>query len=165
MFPENFLSAGRIKPRSEATSKKRVLEEIGDLLSSSVPDLPPERIFDKLLERERLGSTGVGQGIALPHARIQGVSVAKGALIHLEAAVDFDAIDNQGVDLVFGLIVPEMATEEHLKLLAQLATLFSDQDFCGRLRDATTSDQMLSIIEQSPAATTAAPGKQPGSGQ
>ena len=111
MFPANFLASERIVCNSQAASKKRILEEIGSLLSSSVPGLIPEKVFDKLLERERLGSTGLGQGIALPHARMPGVDRAYGALIHLQSGVDFDAIDRNPVDLVFGLMVPEEATQ------------------------------------------------------
>lgn len=136
MFPENFLTLDRVDPSSGASSKKRVLEAIGALLASSTPGLTETKVFDKLLERERLGSTGLGQGIALPHARMEGVEQACGALIRLEEGIDFDALDNQPVDLVFGLMVPEEATDEHLQLLAQLARLFSDTEFCGKLRKA-----------------------------
>lgn len=146
MFPENFLTIGRISYRSEAGSKKRVLEEIGGLLASSTSGLSQEQVFDKLLERERLGSTGVGQGIALPHARIEGVTEASGALVRLASGIDFDAIDNQQVDLVFGLIVPEQATEAHLQLLAQLASLFNNEKFCTQLREAVDSESMLELI-------------------
>ncbi|MCW8908198.1 MAG: PTS sugar transporter subunit IIA, partial [Sedimenticola sp.] len=99
--------------------------------------------FDKLLERERLGSTGLGNGIALPHARMAGVGEARGAFVQLQSKADFDAIDRQPVDLVFGLLVPEQATEEHLQLLARLATLFSDDSFCERLRKAGNPQALL----------------------
>jgi len=148
MFPENFLTLDRISPKSGAGSKKRILEEIGALLASATPGLTPEQVFDKLLERERLGSTGLGQGIALPHARIEGVENACGALIQLESGVDFDAIDNHKVDIVFGLMVPQQATEEHLQLLAQLATLFSNEKFCSRLRETEQSESILELINQ-----------------
>lgn len=146
MFPANFLDAERIICCSPAASKKRILEEIGSLLSSASPGISPTKVFDKLLERERLGSTGLGQGIALPHARIAGVDHACGALIQLQAGVDFDAIDDQPVDLVFGLMVPEEATQEHLQLLARLATLFSDDEFCGRLRAMQDSHAVLKLL-------------------
>ena len=148
MFPENFLTLDRINPTSGAGSKKRILEEIGTLLASALPGLSSEQVFDKLLERERLGSTGLGQGIALPHARIEGVENACGALIRLQSGVDFDAIDNQQVDIIFGLMVPQQATEEHLQLLAQLATLFSNEEFCAQLRKNEGSKSILELIHK-----------------
>jgi len=146
MFPANFLTADRISCRSGAASKKRVLEELGGLLAASAEDLTRDRVFDRLLERERLGSTGLGQGIALPHARIKGVEDARGAFVQLQSAIDFDAIDDQPVDLVFGLLVPDEATQEHLNLLAKLATLFSDTDFCDSLRKAEDQEAALASI-------------------
>ena len=146
MFPENFLTLDRISLKSGAGSKKRILEETGALLASAIPGLTSEQVFDKLLERERLGSTGLGQGIALPHARIEGVETACGALIRLQSGVDFDAMDDKAVDIVFGLMVPQQATEEHLQLLAKLATLFSNKKFCTRLRAIDNSREMLELI-------------------
>ncbi len=143
MFPVNFLTVERISAANPAASKKRVLEEVAKLLASTSEELTQGAVFEKLLERERLGSTGLGQGIALPHARMAGVEEACGAFIQLESKADFDAIDQQPVDLVFGLLVPEEATEAHLQLLAKLATLFSDSNFCDRLRQAKDSTSLL----------------------
>lgn len=155
MFPANFLTADRISCRSGAASKKRVLEELSGLLAASAEGLVKDRVFDKLLERERLGSTGLGQGIALPHARIKGVEDARGAFVQLQSAIDFDAIDDQPVDLVFGLLVPDEATQEHLNLLAKLATLFSDTDFCDSLRKAEDQEAALASIMSRQAAPSA----------
>jgi len=149
MFAENFLTIDRISPTSGAGSKKRILEEVSALLAASTPGLTSEQVFDKLLERERLGSTGLGQGIALPHARIEGVENACGALIRLQSGVDFDAIDNQKVDIVFGLMVPQQATEAHLQLLAHLATLFSNEEFCTKLRKIGDNHAILDLLHQS----------------
>ncbi|OOZ36783.1 PTS sugar transporter subunit IIA [Solemya velesiana gill symbiont] len=135
MFPADFLTVERIGCRNPAASKKRVLEEIGKLLATSNPELKIEEVFDKLLERERLGSTGLGNGIGLPHARMAGVEQAVGAFLQLKTGVDYDAINGNPVDLVFGLLVPEEATQEHLQLLAKLASLFSNQKFCEMLRN------------------------------
>ena len=146
MFPADFLTTDRINCQSTAASKKRVLEELGGLLAASAEGLAKDRVFDKLLERERLGSTGLGQGIALPHARIKGVEDARGALIQLQSGIDFDAIDDQPVNIVFGLLVPEEATQEHLELLAKLATIFSDTDFCNSLRKAENQEAALASI-------------------
>jgi len=153
MFPDDLLSGTRIRLASGASSKKRVLEEVAELFATSVPELTPEKarekVFNKLLERERLGSTGLGQGIALPHARIEGVENACGALIRLQSGVDFDAIDNQKVDIVFGLMVPQQATEAHLQLLAHLATLFSNEEFCTKLRKIGDNHAILDLLHQS----------------
>ena len=148
MFPENFLTIERIGCRDPASSKKRALQELARLLSLSAPELDENAVFDKLLERERLGSTGLGHGIALPHARIQGIEEACGAFLQLENPIDFDAIDNQPADLIFGLLVPESATEEHLRLLAQLATLFQDAQLCARLRTAQSAAEILDQIQR-----------------
>lgn len=146
MFPADFLVLDRISCQNPAASKKRILEEIGRLLASSTPELTGEQIFEKLLERERLGSTGLGQGIALPHARIEGTEQARGALVQLQSGIQFDAIDDHPVDLVFGLMVPQNATREHLQLLAELASLFSDLEFCARLREARDRHSLLNEI-------------------
>ncbi len=151
MFPANFITVERISAANPAASKKRVLEELAGLLATASETLTQGAVFDKLLERERLGSTGLGHGIALPHARVAGVTAACGAFIQLQSGADFDAIDQQPVDLVFGLLVPEEATEEHLQLLAKLATLFNDEAFCKRLRKARNSETLLrEFIQQEP---------------
>jgi PTS system nitrogen regulatory IIA component len=144
VFPENFLSIERIALDIEAGSKKRVLEQLAALLQSDRRSL--EGIFDQLLERERLGSTGMGHGIALPHARIDGLTQALGGFIRLADGVDFGAIDGAAVDLVFGLLVPGDATEEHLQLLATLAGLFRNPEFCIRLRQAPDPQHVLHAL-------------------
>jgi PTS system nitrogen regulatory IIA component len=148
MFPPNFINADRIACKQQIGSKKRVLQELGELLASNHKELIPEAVFDRLLERERLGSTGLGHGIALPHARTPEVSQAVGAFLQLEAGVDFDAIDGRPVDLAFGLLVPHDATEEHLQLLAKLAAMFGDEQFCERLRAADTPEELMELIGQ-----------------
>ena len=148
MFPANFLNVERISCGNAAGSKKRVLEEVGRLLASSTSELTQDKVFDKLLERERLGSTGLGHGVALPHARMAGVEQAWGAFIQLSEGVDFDAIDGEKIDLAFGLLVPEEATQEHLTLLAKLASLFSDDALCAKLRSAKSEEQIHRLIQQ-----------------
>jgi PTS system nitrogen regulatory IIA component len=147
MFPPNFLVVERIRCRQEIGSKKRLLEQLSELLASHAPGLSPKLVFDRLLDRERLGTTGLGMGIALPHARMGEVQHPVGALIHLNSGVDFDAIDKQPVDLAFGLVVPEGAREEHLQLLARLAALFSQPQFCAELRQAKSADEILRLME------------------
>ncbi len=146
MFPANFLAVERIGCQVDASSKKKILEELGKLFEGCAPGLTQDTVFDRLLERERLGSTGLGNGIALPHARMPELEQAHGAFLQLSAGVDFDAIDNQPVDLVFALLVPEAATQEHLQLLAGLATLFSQSTFCERLRRTKDRATLLRLL-------------------
>jgi PTS system nitrogen regulatory IIA component len=148
MFPNGYLVEERIGCNVEAASKKRVLEQLGQRLAEAVPDLNQDMVFDALLERERLGSTGLGKGIALPHARMPQITQALAAFVQLPEGIDFDAIDNQPVDLAFAMLVPEEATDEHLQLLAKLAQMFDDQDFCIALRQAATTSELYQLIQQ-----------------
>jgi nitrogen PTS system EIIA component len=148
MFPDGFLLEERIGCGVEAASKKRALEELGLRLANAVPELTQDMVFDALLERERLGSTGLGKGIALPHARMPQVTESAAAFIQMPSGVDFDAIDNQPVDLAFAMLVPEQATEAHLQLLAKLARMFDDAPFCTALREAETTQQLFQLIRQ-----------------
>lgn len=128
----------------DSSSKKRLLERAAHLLSPGDAE-QAERVFERLLERERLGSTGLAGGVALPHARVPGTTSTRGAFIRLAEPIEFDALDGQPVDLVFALLVPEEATDDHLKLLAQLASLFKDQDTCEKLRSAD-SEQVHALL-------------------
>ncbi|WP_089724149.1 PTS sugar transporter subunit IIA [Candidatus Thiosymbion oneisti] len=147
MFPPHLIVADRIGNDLELSSKKRLLERLGMLLASIDPDLSPEGVFGRLCERERLGSTGLGHGVALPHARMQEVTEAVGAFVQLRKGVAFDALDNGPVDLAFGLLVPESVTELHLQLLAQLASMFKDPRLRQDLRRATSAEQILALLE------------------
>ena len=121
--------------RVPASSKKRVLEFIAEQIHEQDESLNDVQIFNNLISRERLGSTGIGQGIAIPHCRLEGLDRVIGVLLTLEESVEFDAIDNQPVDLVFALIVPKEATSEYLELLSQLAEKFNERSFCNALRE------------------------------
>jgi len=144
MLIEGILDTQSILVEDDSSSKKRLLERSAHLLAPDDSE-QAERVFERLLERERLGSTGLSGGVALPHARVPGISKTRGAFIRLTQAIDFDAMDGQAVDLVFALLVPEEATEEHLQLLAQLASLFKQADFCQQLRtaDAKQAHELL----------------------
>ena len=136
MLPRDVISEDQVYLSHPATSKKKALEAAADLLASAESSLSAALVFEKLLERERLGSTGLANGIALPHARTQGVTRASGAFLRLQEAVDFDSVDEQPVDLIFALLVPEHATQEHLDLLGNLARLFRDPYICNQFRQA-----------------------------
>lgn len=146
MFPSKFIVAGRIGSKLEIGSKKRLLEVLGKLLASADPALSQDTVFGHLLERERLGSTGLGHGIALPHARMKEVHEAIGAFVQLQSGVGFDAIDDRPVDLAFAMLVPESASETHLQLLSQLATMFSDATLRERLRCAESTEEILLLF-------------------
>jgi PTS system nitrogen regulatory IIA component len=98
------------------------------------------------LSRERLGGTGIGHGVAIPHGRLKHGDRPRAAMIRLKQGVDFDAIDNEPVDLLFALVVPEQSTEEHLKILAMLAAMFQDAGFRQRLRQAGSAEEIMQII-------------------
>lgn len=139
---EQLIAPERVICRNDVQSKKKALEVLSHSLASASPELDSRAIFDSLLGRERLGSTGLGEGVALPHGRLADSPRAVGAVLKLGRGIDFDAMDQQPVDLLFGLVVPEHFTDEHLKILAYLADMFSNQAFCQQLRTMDT-DQLL----------------------
>ncbi len=116
----------------EASSKKRVFEQAG-ILFENQHGIARSTVYDALFAREKLGSTGLGQGIAIPHGRIKGLKEARGAFLRLATPVSFDAPDGKPVSQVFVLLVPEAATEHHLQLLSELAQMFSDKSFRERV--------------------------------
>jgi nitrogen PTS system EIIA component len=131
----------------QSSSKKRVLEQISQLLAEDQPQLTAEEIFDSLIGRERLGSTGLGHGVAIPHGRMGGLEAPIGAFVRLESAIDFDALDRQPVDLLFALLVPQESTSEHLQLLAQLAQMFSDAGFSAQLRASRDGRELYQLLQ------------------
>ena len=144
----NLLVPERIRCGVHVTSKKRSLEVLSALLAPTTGEPSERTIFEHLIGRERLGSTGLGKGVALPHARVDGISETLGALIRLDQPIDFDAIDKQPVDLLFALIVPKHFTDEHLRILAALAELFSDHAFCERLRNSQSEEEIYQHISR-----------------
>lgn len=136
----------RISPDFHATSKKRALEELSTLMATSAAGLSKDKIFDSLVGRERLGSTGLGHGVAIPHGRISGRDHAIGAFLRLHEGIDFDAVDGQSVDLLFALLVPDHFTDEHLALLSQLAELFSNKKLCQELRATQDAAHVFDLI-------------------
>ncbi|MGA0033354.1 MAG: PTS IIA-like nitrogen regulatory protein PtsN [Burkholderiales bacterium] len=140
-----LLPAANILPDADLTSKKRVFEQAG-LLFENNQQISRSLVFDSLFAREKLGSTGLGQGVAIPHGRIKNLKNATGALIRVRNAVPFDALDGQNVKLVFVLLVPERATDEHLQILSELAQMFSDRNFREKLIVAATAEELQQLI-------------------
>ncbi|MDR1995595.1 PTS IIA-like nitrogen regulatory protein PtsN [Azonexus sp.] len=142
----NILTPAQILLDLEASSKKRVFEQAGQLFEAHL-GLARSVIFDSLFAREKLGSTGLGQGIAIPHGRIKGLKQAAGAFIRLANPVPFDSPDGRGVNLLFVLLVPEQATEEHLQILSELAQRFADRSFREALQNAPDAATVLALFQ------------------
>ncbi|MEN8204837.1 MAG: PTS IIA-like nitrogen regulatory protein PtsN [Pseudomonadota bacterium] len=139
----DLLNPERVVCRDDVGSKKRLLEQVSELLASSSPDLSQNEIFDALLNREKLGSTGLGKGVAIPHGRMTTLEYPVCTFIKLGTPVDFDASDGQPVDLVFTLLVPEESTEEHLQVLSTIAEIFSNTGICSALRACESGSCLL----------------------
>lgn len=146
MHLSELITPERIICNLQAQSKKRALEEISERIATGVANVTTNEVFDSLLSRERLGGTGIGYGVAIPHGRLKNSSHAIGAFIKLQDAIDFDALDNQPVDLLFALLVPENSTEEHLQILASIASMFNDEQMREKLRQTNTSEEIYQLI-------------------
>lgn len=127
------------------SSKKRALEVISELAASQL-DQNPQKLFECMLGREKMGSTGIGNGIAIPHGRIFNSDQAVGVLIQCAEPIEFDAIDNQPVDLLFALLVPDDQCNEHLKTLSLIAQKLGDKQICRQLRHARSDQELYDII-------------------
>src|SRR5918911_1017245 len=140
-----LLSPSHVLLDLQASSKKRLFEQVG-LLFENHDAIARSLVFDSLLARERLGSTGLGQGVAIPHGRIKGLKEAVGALVRLAQPVPFDAPDGNPVNLVFVLLVPEKATEKHLQILSELAQMFSDKALREAMSTAPDAAALFQLV-------------------
>ena len=145
MDMESILSPQRTRHALQSTSKKRLLEDIAHLIHDSIPGLGVDAMFTNFTAREKLGSTALGCGIAIPHCRLANCEQITGALVHLTIPVNFDAVDGQAIDTVFALVVPEQAAQEHLDVLAALAALFSQAEFCQAMRTVGSNRELYDI--------------------
>lgn len=136
----SILKPDRIVCDADAVSKKRSLEILSETLAQNEPGITSSKIFDSLLSREKLGSTGLGLGVALPHGRSEQFSEARLAVIKLAQGIDYDAPDSEPVDLLFALIVPENSCDEHLQILALLAEMLADENLVTQLRQTSNCD-------------------------
>ncbi|KLV06389.1 MULTISPECIES: PTS IIA-like nitrogen regulatory protein PtsN [Photobacterium] len=141
----NVLSLDCTKSAVPCSSKKRALEIISEIAARHL-DQNPQPLFECMLNREKMGSTGIGNGIAIPHGRISNSDQAIAVLIQCQDAIQFDAIDNQPVDLLFALLVPDAQCKEHLKTLSCIAEKLSDKQICKQLRTAKSDEELYQIL-------------------
>lgn len=150
----DVLDADRIAVDIAVSSKKSLLEKAAALLAAA-PDSAAERdIFESLCQRERLGSTGLGHGVAIPHGRVNGQDAVAAAVIRLQTAIDFDAPDSEKVDLFFALAVPDQCTDVHLRLLADIAERLGSAKQRDSIRETADPDDILKLLSTEPASTT-----------
>lgn len=141
----SILSPSQVLAQVDVTSKKRAFEEAG-LLFENLHGLGRALVTDSLFSRERLGSTGLGHGVAIPHGRIKGLKTPMAAVFQLAQAIGFDAPDEQAVSLLIFLLVPEAATQKHLEILSEIAELLSDAVLREKLTSSTDSQQLYDLI-------------------
>ncbi|GFD67432.1 PTS IIA-like nitrogen regulatory protein PtsN [Alteromonas sp. KUL106] len=141
-----IVSLDRTECAVQCNSKKRILEIIADIAAKNNESIDQATVLSSLMSRERMGSTGIGNGIALPHGRLAGLEKVIAIIVTCTPAIDFDALDEKPVDIFFALLVPEEQTEGHLQTLATVAGKLSDKETIKAIRRATTSDDILSAL-------------------
>lgn len=146
MSIRKILSLEHVLCGVQSGSKKRALERIADLVGQGNPTVDTKELFNSLVTREKLGSTGLGNGVAIPHCRLASCQKPVAVFLQLAEPIDFDAIDRHPVDLIFALIVPDSSIDEHLKLLKKLAEKFSNPEICESLRTAESSEVLYQLI-------------------
>ncbi len=150
----DLLHQDAIIPALKATSKKQLLQELATK-AAKLSGVSEREIFDVILQRERLGSTGVGHGIAIPHGKLAGISTISGIFARLESPVDFEALDDEPVDLVFLLLAPEGAGADHLKALSRIARILRDQDLAAKLRQTDSASAIYAFLNEEQANSAA----------
>jgi PTS system nitrogen regulatory IIA component len=147
MLVSDIISQSLVKTLSNISSKKRLFQEISACLSESC-SLSLDTILSALQDREQLGPTGMGNGIAIPHAKIVGLHSITGMFVRLEKPIDFDSIDKQKVDIVFAILAPNINGVDHLKALAKISRVLRDQRICSKLRSTEDNTALYSILTQ-----------------
>jgi PTS system nitrogen regulatory IIA component len=150
----DLLDVSAIMPALKANSKKQLLQLLAER-AAVISGIPEREVFDTILQRERLGSTGVGNGIAIPHGKLAGVRHITGVFARLETPVDFEALDDQPVDLVFLLLAPEGAGADHLKALSRIARVLRDADTVAKIRGTRDASAIHALLSQTPASHAA----------
>jgi len=146
MLDSDLLSPGRILAGVRINSRKRLLELISETLAKKNKELNPREIFESLCAREHLGSTALGNGVAIPHGRISATRDVEVVFLQLIKPLPFDADDGKPVDLIFALAVPKQCTEDHSKLLSSIADRFSDPELLQQLRQATDANELWQLL-------------------
>jgi len=141
-----LLTLERSRCGVSATSKKRALEYLSDVLMHEAGEEAVRAVFEGLTLRERLGSTGLGRGVGLPHSRSGEIDQPRAAIIRLDHPIEFDAVDREPVDLLFALLVPEHSNDEHLRILSRLAEMFRDDALCQQLRACRGDEDLFSAV-------------------
>ncbi|MDP4766334.1 MAG: PTS sugar transporter subunit IIA [Pseudomonadales bacterium] len=147
---ESILSLNRTHANIQASSKKRAIEEAAKLIANDMLGLTADDIYNCLIAREKIGTTAIGDGIAIPHCRLKGCTEIVGSLISLQEPVDFEAYDNQSVKLMFVILVPSEVVDEHLQALAMLAKSFESPDYRQLLASAATNEELYRRATQTP---------------
>jgi PTS system nitrogen regulatory IIA component len=150
----DLISLEGIAANLRATSKKQALQDLARR-AADVTGESERAIFEVLIERERLGTTGVGNGIAIPHGKLPGLDRLYGLFARLETPIDFDAIDEQPVDLICLLLAPESAGADHLKALARVSRLLRDRSICEKLRGSDSAEAVYALLTESTASHAA----------
>ena len=142
---EDILTPERCYCNVEGVSKKRILKTVSEKLEKNTGYLDANQVFDALMAREQLGSTGLGNGIAIPHCKVPECKEILGCVVTLNEAIDFDAVDSNPVDLLFVLIVPDEKSDAHVQALSQVAQLFNDENFCFILRNTHDGEDIYNV--------------------
>ncbi|WP_299617576.1 PTS IIA-like nitrogen regulatory protein PtsN [Pelagibius sp.] len=150
----DLIAPESVVPSLRVTSKKQALQELAKK-AAELTGQPERALFEVLIERERLGTTGVGHGIGIPHGKLPELERLHGLFARLESAIDFDSIDEQPVDLIFVLLAPETAGADHLKALARVSRLFRDRAICEKLRGSDSADAIYALLTQGAASHAA----------
>ena len=144
---KELLVPNAVKINLKVTSKKQVLQELAKM-AKALTGLEEREILNVLIERERLGTTGVGEGVAIPHAKLEGVDRLCAVFARLESPIDFDSVDHEFVDLIFMLLAPLSPEHTHLKALAKISRLLRDKSMCAKLRGGTSTDAIYALLTQ-----------------
>ncbi|MEZ5825373.1 MAG: PTS IIA-like nitrogen regulatory protein PtsN [Geminicoccaceae bacterium] len=149
-----LITPDRVLVGLEAKSKRQVLQKLASEFASRL-GIDQDSVHKALLEREKLGTTGIGDGLAIPHAKLDELETVSGFFIRLDGEVDFEALDDKAVDMVFCLLAPSNSGAEHLKALARVARVFRDEALCRELRAASSSDAAFALLVPEPASNAA----------
>lgn len=152
--PDNVIRPDRVLSNLKVSSKKQLLQELSKV-GGELTGLHERQVFDTLVERERLGSTGMGAGIAIPHGRLEGLDRVYEIFVKLDRGVDFEAIDGQPVDLLYLLLAPQEAGADHLKALARVSRLLRDAPTVAKLRGTDSAEALMSVLQSQDSANAA----------